>query len=197
MPTGYTAGVKDGKVTEFKDYALSCARAFGALILMRDDPMDAPIPERFEPTDYHLRGIKRAQERLIELEKMTPEEASRQARAAYDEARTARQQRREERAADRHRYEAMLEKVRRWTPPSPDHVEYKKFMVKQLEESIDFDCNDSYDDGPAFKVSDEWRAEQIKMARDDVDYHKAEHAKEGERVEGRNRWVRQLRESLT
>lgn len=48
MPTGYTADVQSGKVTDFAEYAMNCARAFGALVLMRDDPSDADIPERFE-----------------------------------------------------------------------------------------------------------------------------------------------------
>lgn len=45
MPTGYTYPVCEGKITEFPDFALSCARAFGALISMREEPMDAPLPD--------------------------------------------------------------------------------------------------------------------------------------------------------
>jgi hypothetical protein len=30
MPTGYTAKVNDGSITDLKSYALICARAFGA-----------------------------------------------------------------------------------------------------------------------------------------------------------------------
>ena len=36
MPTGYTDKIKDG--ITFKEYAMGCARAFGALITMRDNP---------------------------------------------------------------------------------------------------------------------------------------------------------------
>jgi hypothetical protein len=49
MPTGYTAAVADGTITEFPDFAMQCARAFGTLVLMRDEPQDAAIPEKFEP----------------------------------------------------------------------------------------------------------------------------------------------------
>lgn len=52
MPTGYTAGVKDGTVTDFKAFVMQCARAFGALIDMRDDPSDVPIPKSFAPSSY-------------------------------------------------------------------------------------------------------------------------------------------------
>jgi hypothetical protein len=40
MPTGYTAGVADGTITEFREYALLCARAFGACIMLRDEPVE-------------------------------------------------------------------------------------------------------------------------------------------------------------
>ena len=45
MPSGYTEGVASGKVTEFKEYALLCARAFGACISLRDEPLSLEIPE--------------------------------------------------------------------------------------------------------------------------------------------------------
>ena len=64
MPTGYTASVADGRVTEFAPFALQCARAMGALIMMRDEPHDAPIPERFEASDYYSKSLAEARERL-------------------------------------------------------------------------------------------------------------------------------------
>lgn len=54
MPTGYTNRIQNGEITEFKDFALACARAFGALISMRDDALDAPMPAEILPdTKYH------------------------------------------------------------------------------------------------------------------------------------------------
>lgn len=40
MPTGYTDAIKDG--ISFNQFILSCARAFGALITMRDEPSSVP-----------------------------------------------------------------------------------------------------------------------------------------------------------
>ena len=37
MATGYTMDIYDGKNVSFEDFCLSCARAFGACILQRDD----------------------------------------------------------------------------------------------------------------------------------------------------------------
>ena len=43
MATGYTYPVVEGKITEFSEFALGCARAFGAFMHMRDDNSDAPL----------------------------------------------------------------------------------------------------------------------------------------------------------
>jgi hypothetical protein len=59
MPTGYTAKLYDGD-QKFQDFAMECARAFGALIEMRDEPMNAKIPETFEPSEHHVNGLERA-----------------------------------------------------------------------------------------------------------------------------------------
>ena len=82
MPTGYTAAIKDG--ISFNEYALSCARAFGALIMMRDEPADAPIPDEFKPSDYHFKKIEEAKAELARLRAMSPDEAVSQIRKSID-----------------------------------------------------------------------------------------------------------------
>ncbi len=62
MPTGYTADIAKG--ITFQQYAWSCARAFGALVMMRDEPSDAPIPEAFTPSDYHVKALAEARAKL-------------------------------------------------------------------------------------------------------------------------------------
>ena len=45
MPTGYTAPVEDGSITDLRAYALRCARNTGHLYsTLQDVPLDAPIP---------------------------------------------------------------------------------------------------------------------------------------------------------
>ena len=66
MPTGYTADVADGKITEFTEYALQCARAFGACIMLRDDPVSSEIPE-FEPSDYSAKELAEAEKDLSQF----------------------------------------------------------------------------------------------------------------------------------
>ena len=54
MPTGYTSKIGDDQ--SFKDFALRCARNFGANILMRDDPMDAEI-KKYEVEPYYMNRL--------------------------------------------------------------------------------------------------------------------------------------------
>ena len=62
----YTYELVDKKLT-FPQFAMRCARAFGALIEMRDDSMDAPIPDEFSPSDYHVKAKAKAEETLKRL----------------------------------------------------------------------------------------------------------------------------------
>lgn len=194
MATGYTAGVADGKVTEFPDFAMQCARAFGALIMMRDDPHNAEIPEEFEPSTFYAERLAEARERLAVLEAMTPDGIVQAAQASNEQAAAAFAENRARQEKIVARYRAMLEKVEAWVPPSLDHVEMKDFMRQQLESSIDFD---SYDlAAPEAEEAGDWYAREVGAARRDITRYAEEHEKEVERTRERNRWVRQLRGSL-
>lgn len=194
MPTGYTADIAKG--ISFQQYALGCARAFGALILMRDEPSDAPIPERFEPSDYHVKALAAAKAELARYEAMTLAEAALAADSAYESEVASCKARRAEYTELRNKYNAMLAQVVQWEPPTPDHVKYKEFMIEQLRSSIDGDCNESYITEPTKASAIVWQASQEAIARCNVAYHEKEMAKEVERTENRNAWIKALRDSL-
>jgi hypothetical protein len=196
MPTGYTAAIADD--ITFDDFVMSCARGIGALVMMRDEPANAPIPERFEPSDYHTKKIAEVTAALGRLADMTDAEAEQSACDAYAAAITAQAAAIHRNDTLREKYNAMLAKVEAWQSPSDDHEWLKKFMVVQIMSSIDFDCNNRYyrDQKHAKLTGAEWRAQEEAKARKDIAYHEAENAKEIERTEARNTWLRQLRESL-
>ena len=58
MPTGYTAGILDGTVKDFNEFAKKCSRAF--MIHLRDEPFDSEYKKR-EPSDYHSKNLKEAE----------------------------------------------------------------------------------------------------------------------------------------
>lgn len=199
MPTGYTADVGDGKVTELREFAWGCARAFGACIHLRDvdekKERRRRAPVLAEPTTYHLDKIEEAKKELAQIEAMSLDQ-KREAHAAYiDEtvSRSAKYQR--GKLETEQRYSAMIEKVRAWTPPTPDHEELKKFMLEQLRESIRFDCGHVTAE-KVMPFHEYWSHRLARIARD-IEYHTQEHAKEVERVESRNAWTKKLDESLS
>ncbi len=195
MPTGYTADVADGKVTELEPFVMQLARGMGALILMRDSPHDAPIPEAFEPSDYHTKklvDLRAERDSIRALTEAQAQVAADVAIAAYDDAR----RKAEQEHTDRYnRYNAMLAKIVGWQG-APEGI--KEFGLEQLRSGRDFDCRQPFKywmpaperDGAA------WRDAELARLHREIEYHATEHAKDCERTEGRNSWLRQLRSSL-
>jgi hypothetical protein len=197
MPTGYTADVQDGKITDFPTFALLCARAFGALVTMRDDPLGAPVPEEFQPSQHYAERARAERDRLDGLLAMTPDEIE-VARNVAEEKRAAAWAEANTRAtASAARYEAMLAAAEAWEPPSEDHTELKAFMIQQLKESIRFDCGPMTWGAEPLPPPAEWHAKEIKAAADALVWNVREQHEENERVATRNAWVRLLRQSLT
>lgn len=195
MPTGYTAPVQDGKITDFPAFAMQCARAFGALITMRDD--SGPIPDELKPSiDYYDHSEAAARDELGMLDALTPEEAEKKRDAEFKEATKSFDKTMSERATHKKRYEAMLTKVQMWTPPTPDHQGLRDFMEQQLKESIKWDCTDYEQYRPRKKSVPVWLAERRGEAMRSLQHAQKDRADEIERTNNRNRWLKDLRESL-
>ena len=194
MPTGYTAAIKDG--ITFERFVWDCARAFGALVLMRDDPSGAVIPERFEPSSYYADQLPRLAARLQELRAMSAEDAEAGAQRAYQASVEYATELRAEVDGLRAKYEAMLSRVHSWQPPTTEHAGLKTFMVEQLQQSIAWDCSPGLIPEPVMKTGAEWLAEVIKdteaLERRCIEGY----AEEITRTEDRNNWLKALRKSV-
>jgi hypothetical protein len=195
MPTGYTSDLYDGTPVAFPEFAMRCARAFGALVTMRDSSMDAPVPEEFKPSSHHSDKLAALREERVRLGSRTPGEWL----AAYDahvsEVGASNAAAAAESNERRRRYEAMIAEVEHWEPPSTDHRDLKDFMLSQLRESIDFDCNVYPREPDAPDARSYADAEFARIERETA-YHEYEDAAERERTVSRNAWVKKLRESL-
>ncbi len=196
MPTGYTADIKDG--ISFKTFALNCARAFGACVLLRDEPAGGDqIPDEFTPSDYHSKAAQKAREELAHLLTLTPAQRNQCANKAWDDAETARMQMLDERRKTREAYEVMLAQVDAWSPPTGDHAGLQDFMRDQIQQSIKFDCGGEYGTKPTPRLTGgEWAASESARLNRDIGYHEAAHAEECQRAADRTKWVRDLRGSL-
>ena len=135
MPTGYTADIQDGTTTDLRDFALACARNFGAVIHMRDEPRDAPIPLRVPParTNYYDEQIAHARAALAELPALSDEECAARAADEHADALRSRADRHARRTRDRRRYDAMLVQVEMWRVPD-DLRPLRAFMIEQLRQ---------------------------------------------------------------
>lgn len=197
MPTGYTAPIRDGMT--FEAFVMNCARAFGALIELRDD-MTAPIPDAFQPSEYHATALEQAKKDLAVLDTMTVAEARRRAVQECSDAKDAARESVAKQEADRAKYDAMLVSVRAWTPPTKNHEGLKTFMVQQIEESIKFDCESSW---AAQELRREplsgaaWKEQKREQLTRDVAYHQEHHEDDVRRAAERTAWVRALRDSLS
>lgn len=194
MPTGYTAKVADGTISTLEDFALVCAKAFGACATMRDDPPDTPIPAEFVPDPYYKERLDNAIEHYVYLRTLTAEDAERECAAeqALADATTAKAEK--ARLAENQRYAAMAAKVKAWEPPTLQHEGLKEFMLEQLRISEHLEYKD-----PSIGVRLaplEWLAKRIESARKEVFSAGEALVEEKLRVASRNAWLKALRDSL-
>lgn len=194
MPTGYTNIIQDDAT--FPQFLWRCARAFGAMVMMRDDDIDAVPPERFEPDGWHLQESAKAEAALKNMDAMTAAEAEQECLRKHQERVEYNRRILGEHRELRAKYQAILAQVRDWQPPTKDHEGLKEFMVKQLQDSIDFDCNDDYYAEPVLLTVNQWRADRSRELLRNIAYHQKGYAEEVERTESRNRWLAELRQSV-
>jgi hypothetical protein len=194
MPTGYTAELID-KGQDFRTFALTCARAFGACIMQREDPMNEP-PKKQEPTDWHVKRLAEAKDKLARLKAMSAEESRAHGEQLRQEAVQSAEGYLAKNQAENERLDGMAVQVRAWLPPSEDHEPLKAFMLQQIDVSRNGDyARKSLEDAKA-KTPEAYFVEAVSEAVRSVSYHTEENAKEIERAESRNRWIERLYESL-
>lgn len=193
MPTVYTSDLYYGKPQTFSGFAMECARAFGALVHLRDS-QGAEIPDVIEADDYHLRQQQEAEQEFERLRSMSYEEIKAAATEAAEQTDRRWAEARRDTAEKQARYEAMLAEVQAWKPPTKDHQGLKDFMVQQLTDSLRFDCCDL--PTVAVQTPAGWHAERFAKVQRDIAYHGAEYAKEVDRAAERTLWIKALRESL-
>ncbi len=182
----------------FNDFVLGCARNFGALIEMRDDPMDAPIPEEFKPSDFHVKGLAESEKELLRLSKMTKAKQLAFGKAAKAKAVKEKTKWKTAHRLEDERLEAMEKQVLAWNPPSPDHTGIKDFMLDQIRISkngTDFWSKRAEEEKA--KSPEDFFTDALSQAVHNIQYHREHMAKEVENAQARTRWVKQLRASLT
>lgn len=192
MPTGYTSLISENKNVSFKDFVLTCARAFGPCIHQRDEDI-RDKPKLREPSiQYHLDAIKAAKKR------------SKPSKTAFNKYKKDKikeyTQYIQEKKQLKERYQLMLDQVQMWTPPTSDHKGLKEFMINQLYESIEFDCTIDSSERDLYCYTnmtyEDYVAEMKKDSVWEIDYHTDEIEKEKKNVERANNWILALYDNL-
>jgi hypothetical protein len=143
MPTGYTAGVVDGTIKTFKDFAKSCMRAFGATVHMRDEPLSNGYRKRI-PDSYYYDNLKEAKKNLSDLETLPDQHFIDKEHKSIKEDIRHYSKKVKEIKEIKERLDVMIAETSEWVPPTEDHVEFKNFMIKQLQDTLERDGDASY-----------------------------------------------------
>jgi len=187
MPTRYTDNLEG---VSFKDFALKCSRNF---IIMLDSINES---ELFIPNIYYKNALEEADNELFNF--LSYADPKLKIIMNIDFLKKVQNYEKEIKSYNhlRKTYNDMLVKVYNWTPPTKDHKNLYDFMIKQIEISIDYDCNQNDIIKPEPEDFKDWKEKEIKDLRLNVDYYYKELEKEKERVKRKNKWLTQLRDSL-
>lgn len=191
MPTGYTVGIEDGKISNLADFAMTCARAFGALISMRDDPMNAAIPDKIEPSSYYKDSLTKSKKELADLEARTDEDWEVAYKRYCDKQAAEYAERLAESDAVKCRYAKIKTEVEAWKPPSSDHIELKKFMLQQIEVSTIYEPTK-----PSEEPFNDWKNNEVMRTVQNIEISRKSLDEEIARANERSDWVKLLRQSL-
>jgi len=196
MPTGYTAKLMEEGQT-FQEFIMGCARAFGALIEMRDDPADAPIPEKFEPSDYYSKRIVESTEELARLQSMDDAQKEAFGKSARYAAIRSYLMRLRKARNENARLDDMAAQIDEWTPPTQEHQGLKDFMLQQIDVSKnELDYNKTALADAEKKPAMAYYVSAVSEAAYSIKRSTERHAEEIERANERTEWVRQLRGSI-
>jgi hypothetical protein len=204
MPTGYTAGIIDGEITTFEQFATQCSRAFGATMHMRDNPLDSPYEPR-TPSEYYVNSLQSQREKLEETKTMTDEAIVQDFETLLKDSLEYHERELEKTKVNLGRLNSIMESAKSWVPPTEDHEGVRDYMIDQLEITIKADGDPSYHVNKIVQAKKEleegidpkvYREEKIKEIEDRISYYEGEVQKELERCKQSNDWMDKFLESI-
>jgi len=200
MPSRLTYKIYDGSDMSLRGFALKCVTQLGAGYHATNQG-DKEMPLYEAPvifvSDYHLTKLDEAKEEMlhwIEVEK-NPEELDRLYNEYLQKRISDNTEYNKGKAELRARYLTMISKVEAWNLPE-EYQSLKELMLKQLNESMDWDCHtiDLYKEESPTK--EEFLKSHISGAARDIQYHTEEYEKEVKRIKEFNDYLKGLYEEI-
>jgi len=203
MPTGYTADILEGKITNLSQFAKICMRNFGATIHMRDESLNVEYTPR-KPDNYYKKEIAKAKKELSRIKNLTIEEVLSEKVKSLKESQEYHLTAISKAETDRSILESLLKEAKEFTPPTPDHQGVKDFMIQQLESTISFDCGTDYHTEKLVEIKNELENldsenvlnDMLAKSQKTLDYYVDALEKEVVRCNESNKWVNQLLEAI-
>jgi hypothetical protein len=203
MPTGYTAGIEDGSIKTFQDFAKHCVRAFGASIHMRDEPLTKPYEPRM-PEPFYMEKLQEIAKEIDSVNEMTDEDLLNNVKNDLLESKKYYNKSVKKAMLYKTRLNKILKEVEKYTPPTPDHEGIKKFMAEQIESTIKWDCNTDYYTKEVRKIDKqlnnldavEVRKSKLEELHKDLEYYTKRYNEDVETCKNANEWAEKFFKSI-
>ena len=199
MPSGYTEGILSGTINDLNDFIWMCARGFGAFITQKDNIDEPPILKE-KPNPYYKNKIKQLLNEQQKYNEYTDDDWQNEYLKYIEDQLKDIDNNIKEKIESKEKYENILNQVKEWIPPNENFHKLKSFMINQIEESIDFDCDTSFWQERKNKISnlklEQYKRNVLNDINESLILNKEYYDEEVQRVKERNQWKQQLIESI-
>lgn len=141
MATEYTAGILNGSINTFNEFALKCSQAF--LIQFREGAKEY-TPRT--PSAYYQKKMDKIREKVSELNQTTDNELKIIEIALLEEIINSSKESIIKIEKEREKLKSLLKDSINYEAPTDKHKEIKKFMTEQLEKTLNFHETDYLED---------------------------------------------------
>lgn len=200
MPSYYTVDIYEGKNVSFQDFALKCARQFGAFVHMNEEDPDSPLT-RPTVSDYYKNSLRETENEFALFLKASREQREKMFEIEMEKELKHYKEKIEEEKELEEKYQNLLEQAKAYKPPTKEFNNYKDYMLNQLNQAIKFDCsNEQWYLAQIASVEAEtfdiWEQEKMDLYNSKITYYKESYKKEMNSVSKKNQWIDLLYESL-
>jgi hypothetical protein len=170
---------------------------------MRDESLDVEYKPS-EIGDYYEENLKEAQENYNKFKEMSDDDILKIALQEFEESKEYHIKEIEEKKSQREKLESILKATQEFNPPTVKHVEFKKFMIQQIVDTIKWDCDISYHEDELNKLeknniiinAQEIREEHLKSCEKDIEYYSKHKDSEEKNCKEANEWIQELFKAL-
>lgn len=170
MPSRVTEPIHSGESLSFPEFAARTARAVGPWVAYeRDFPIDAPLPDHFEPFNgFDEKRFREVSTELGQVAMWTQEEAGAQAHQSNLARLKAALQIRHDGRQQLRRYRHMTAQVAAWEAPTEEHEGMRRAMQSQLDETFKFAEDSSRHPTPEKETGPEYQERRMRELAEEV-----------------------------